>query len=95
MAKGYKILKIYEVYHFSETTQYNPLTKLGGLFADYINMWLRHKQQSSGYPDWCVDDEMCDQYIASYLKNEGIQLDKEAIVKNSGRRYIAKLKLNR
>ena len=29
--KGYSILKIYEVYHWKETTQYNPHTGLGGL----------------------------------------------------------------
>lgn len=95
MSKGYKVLKIYEVYHWGDTTQYNPQTQKGGLFAEYMNMWTRHKQQSSGYPDWCVDEETRSRYVADYLRDEGIQLDQSAIVKNPGIRYISKLKLNR
>ena len=45
--KGYKILKIYEVYHWPETCQYGDETN--GLFTDYINTFLKvsvfHDQQ--------------------------------------------------
>lgn len=45
--KGYEILKIYEVYHFEETSQYDRFTGQGGLFAGYVNLWAQYKQQSS------------------------------------------------
>ena len=37
MEKRYQILKVYEVYHFPETTEYDPVTKEGDLFTSYIN----------------------------------------------------------
>lgn len=30
--KGYQILKIYEVWHFKNVAQYDPITKSGGIF---------------------------------------------------------------
>jgi len=44
---GYTILKIYEVYHFNETSQYDPTTRIGGLFDEYINLFLKIKQEYS------------------------------------------------
>ena len=55
----YKILRIYEVYHWSETAQYDPASKSGGLFSNYMNMFLKIKQQASGLPS----DIDRDQYI--------------------------------
>ena len=37
--KGYKLLKIYEVYHWSKTAKYGDVTN--GLFSDYINTFLK------------------------------------------------------
>lgn len=37
--KGYKILAIYEVYHWSKTARYGDVTN--GLFSDYINTFLK------------------------------------------------------
>jgi hypothetical protein len=48
---GYKILKVYEVYHYAETEQYDPVTKTGGIFTPYIDAALKSKQEESGYPD--------------------------------------------
>ena len=93
--KGYIILKIYEVYHWDESTQYNKSTKQGGLFAQYVNTFLKFKQEASGWPEWCDNDEKKRKYIADYFQNEGIQLDWEAIKKNPGLRALAKLCLNR
>ena len=42
---GYRVLKIYEVYHWKETTRYDPETKEGGLFASYINTFLKFKRR--------------------------------------------------
>lgn len=39
--KGYKILKIYEVYHFEQSSQYDPLTGAGGLLQSTSTHSLR------------------------------------------------------
>jgi len=37
------------VYEY-QVTKYNPETGKGGLFADYINTFLKLKMEASGYP---------------------------------------------
>lgn len=95
LEKGYKLLKIYEVYHWQESSEYNPETKSGGLFAAYVNTFLKFKQESSDWPEWCVTDESKEKYINDYFQKEGIQLDPAYIKKNPGLRALAKLCLNR
>ena len=51
--KGYVIKRIHEIYHFPESTQYDPATGKGGLFAEYVNTFLKIKQEVSGWPAWC------------------------------------------
>ena len=63
--KGYRILKVYEVYHWKETTQYNPQTAKGGLFAPYIDVFLKYKQEASGWPEWCKTEEDKERYNTS------------------------------
>ena len=84
--KGYTILKIYEVYHWKE--------KSSDLFAEYVNTFLRIKQESSGYPPWVRTEADQDEYIRRYETAEGIQLRKENITHNPGLRTVAKLALN-
>ena len=91
---GYTIVQVHEVLHWSKTEKYNHETKTGGLFTEYINTFLRLKQQASGYPQHLQTEEEKDQYIANYLDHEGIQLVKENIEKNSGLRSLSKLALN-
>ena len=69
-------------------------TNSGGLFAQYVNMFLKSKQESSGYPSWvqCEDDKHS--YIADYRRAERIALDKSSVSKNAAQRTLAKLKLN-
>jgi len=55
--KGYRILKIYEVYHFEESTEYDKSTKNGGLFASYVNTFLKIKQEASRWPKECETEE--------------------------------------
>ena len=45
------VQRIYEVWHFDETEQYDPETKTGGLFSDYVNTFLKMKQEASGWPE--------------------------------------------
>jgi hypothetical protein len=49
--KGYKILEILEVYEY-QVTCYDPATGTGGHFEDYIDTFLKLKQQANVYPSW-------------------------------------------
>ena len=94
---GYRIMKMYEVYHFPETTKYDPRTGTGGLFGSYINKFLKVKQEASGYPSDCVTPEDRSEYIRKYHETEGIVLDQNQIPDrgtNPGMRSVAKLLLN-
>ena len=91
---GYKIQKVHEVLHWSNSEKYNPDTKSGGLFTEYINTFLKLKQEASGFPQNVQSEELEREYVESYLKHEGIQLNIESIEKNSGLRSLAKLALN-
>ena len=85
--KGYTILKIHEVWHFTEQD------RCTGLFADYVNTWLKLKQESAGWPSDCVTPAQKAEYIRDYKQKEEIQL--EQIEENPGRKSIAKMLLNR
>jgi hypothetical protein len=77
---------MHEVWHFPETSD--------ALFKDYVNTFLKVKQESSGYPKNCVIEEQKQQYVDEYLNVEGIQLDREKIEHNPGMRALSKLMLN-
>jgi hypothetical protein len=90
---GYEIVKIYEVYHFDESSMYDRSACKGGLFADYVNLFLKLKQEASGFPRECQNEQQRLDYIAKYALNEGIQLDYDAIKRNPGLRSLAKISL--
>ncbi|XP_070546210.1 uncharacterized protein [Ptychodera flava] len=92
--KGYKIIKVFEVWHYREREVYNTESHTGGLFTDYINTFLKLKQESSGWPSWCQTEDDQDRYIREYYDREGILLDKTKIHRNPGQRALAKLMLN-
>ena len=91
---GYILIQIHEVLHWPETEMYDPVTKQGGLFTQYINTFLKLKKEASGYPPHIKTEQEKDKYIQEYLDHEGILLDKESIVKNAGLRSLSKLALN-
>lgn len=71
-----------------------PEQRQTGLFASYVNTWLKIKQESSGWPSWAVTDEEKQRYVHEYENREGIKLDPAQIQKNPGRKATAKLMLN-
>ncbi len=91
---GYKLIKYEQIWEFEDQVEYDPLTKKGGLFTDYVNFNLKGKAETSGYPHYCTNDILKEKYIAEYLDKEGIQLDKEKIEENAGARADFKRKLN-
>ena len=85
---GYTLIKIHEVYHFP------PERRQVGLFAEYVNTWLKIKQESAGYPAWATTPTDKAHYVYQYKQREDIHLDPDLIVKNPGRKATAKLMLN-
>ena len=91
---GYEIVSTHEVLHWPSSEQHNKETKSGGLFADYINTFLKMKQEASGYPAGVITQQEIEEYVDNYFQHEGIQLDVSRIEKNPGLRSLAKLCLN-
>jgi hypothetical protein len=86
LEKIYRILQMHEVWHFPETTD--------ELFKDYIDTFLKIKQEANRYPKDCVTEEQKQHYVDGYLEVEGIRLDPNKIEYNPGMRALAKLMLN-
>ena len=86
LEKGYQILRLHEVWHFPKQSN--------ELFKEYVDTFLKIKQEASGYPKDCVTLEQRQTYVAEYLEHEGIKLDPEKITHNPGLRALAKLMLN-
>ena len=83
------------MYHWESTSQYDPETRKGGLFSSFIDVFLKMKQEASGWPEWCTTENDKANYIREYESREGVCLDKSNIEKNPGKRSLSKLLLNR
>ena len=57
-------------------------------------MLFQIKQESSDWPEWCIDDKAKQQYLDDYKQFEGISLEPDKICHNPGLRQTAKLCLN-
>ena len=88
VCRGYRLMRIHEVWHWPENQRKE------GLFAPYVNKFLKAKQESSGWPSDCITDEQKAKYVREYEKYEGILLDKDKIEVNPGRKAVAKVMLN-
>lgn len=93
LRKGYRLLNIFELWIY-DTEQYDRETNTGGLFTNYMKTFLKAKQEASGWPDKCVDDQTKLDYLNEFKKSEGIDLEPENIKKNPAKRNIAKLCAN-
>ena len=70
---GYKIVEIFEVLHWKEYDLYDMYDEQGGIFTNYINTFLKIKQEASDLPE-NISPENVHEYIESYQRNEGISL---------------------
>ena len=85
--RGYVIREIYQVLHYE--------TKSDELFKQYINMWLKTKQEASGWTlEQRNDLEKQREFFRDYKEREGVELNPENMIRNNGLRFIAKLMLN-
>ena len=91
---GYIILKVYEVWQYDTTTVFDSATADGGLFAMYMNTFMKNKMEATGYPKECVTEVAKRDYVQRVKRHEGIRLDPDNIAYNAGRRAVAKLCLN-
>ena len=83
---GYELKTVHEVWHFKDSAS--------GLFAEYVNTWLKLKQESAGWPRWCTTPQQKNAYLQQYKQKEGIPLNYDSIKKNPGLKATAKLMFN-
>ena len=82
LEKGYKIVRIYEVWHFNKLTD--------ALFKGYIRRFMKIKLESSSYDFKTIEEE--DSFKARI--KDSLDIDVEKFEFNAGLRSIAKLCLN-
>ncbi|CAB3980640.1 DNA polymerase [Paramuricea clavata] len=87
----YHILIVYEIYHYEKREK---------IFDQYVNTFIKLKQESSGVPKKCLDKdgavvkEKLQKYIDDYLKHEGVLLESDKMCYNAGQRTVMKALLN-
>ena len=81
-------MKIHEIWHFPKDQ------RVEGLFARYVDTWLKMKQESSRRPSHLHTLEELQNYINHFEAHEGIQMEPGKIVKNAAKRSLAKLMMN-
>ncbi|XP_074604005.1 uncharacterized protein LOC141857411 [Brevipalpus obovatus] len=84
--EGYQIVDIIEVYNYDRPNQ--------NIFCDYVDTFMKIKQEKSGFPAWVHDDQDKEKYVKEYKDKEGISLDMKEICVNTGHRTMMKLLLN-
>ena len=80
------MVKVHEVWNFERGE--------GGLFADYVDAWLKIKTEASGWPVNCETEEEKQDCIERFEAREGIRLEYENVKPNPGLKAMAKLMLN-
>ena len=65
---------MYEVWQFDNISQYDPETRKGGVVTEYVNTFLKLKQEASGWSEWCQCEKDRQLYITDYHRKEGICL---------------------
>ena len=86
MRSGYRLDKIYEVWHWRVSTT--------TLFKSYVDMFFRIKEEASGWPRPDLTERQKDDYIDAFERENDVRLRKDHIEDNPTRRKIAKLILN-
>jgi len=83
LEKGYKIMKMYEFWHFKE--------KSNNLFNGYVKKFMKIKLETS---PWESDFNTVQDYITTIKYSLGITLKPKNIKPNPGKRAVAKICLN-
>lgn len=86
LREGYKILEIFEIWHFEKTSD--------KLFYDIINDGIKDKIEASGWPKTIKNEKDREVYLKKFELIEGIKLDPNNIQDNPGRRFQGKAQVN-
>ena len=84
--KGYIIDKIYEVWHFEDSSI--------DLFKSYIQKFLKIKTEAGGWSKWCKTEEQKQAYLNLFNEWHGFELYATKIEDNPGLKNVAKLYFN-
>ena len=87
LKRGYILVHVYEIWNF-EKSQYDPKTRSGGIFAEFMNTFLRVKQESSKLPKEYIGNISA--YIDLLWQREGIKMEITKLRFNEGLRKICK-----
>jgi hypothetical protein len=60
---GYGLVEVFGFWEYAVTRFVKDDVTSGGLFAEYVNMFIKLKQESSGYPSWVQSENDKDRYI--------------------------------
>lgn len=90
---NYRIIKIHEMWHFENTMKYVPGIS-PGLFTEFIDHFLKIKQQASGWPHENMTNDEKSKYIRDYFEHEHVNLDPDSMESNPVMRNLAKISLN-
>uniref|UniRef100_A0A183CML4 DNA-directed DNA polymerase n=1 Tax=Globodera pallida TaxID=36090 RepID=A0A183CML4_GLOPA len=83
---GYTVDRFYRAWHYGEDND--------DLFKGYVRLFLKLKEESSGFPKGVETEEQKRKWAEEYKEKYGIEIDLEKVKKNPGLRYISKLMLN-
>ena len=81
------MVEMEEVWHFEQSQV--------GLFAEYINKFLKLKTEACGWPADVVTEEQKQAFVADFKTREDVELEYGKMALNPGMRALAKLRLNR
>jgi hypothetical protein len=70
--QGYKMIKMFSIWHYDEKETYDPDLKKGGLFTGYINKFLKMKTEASGFPSHVATEGQKRTYVTNYYLHEGV-----------------------
>jgi len=94
ISRGYKMVQVFEIWHYPESSQFNAEDNTPGLFSDYVNTFLKGKMEASDWPAGCTTTEARAEFLSDFHAAEGIHLDPAKICDNPGLRSIFKSLLN-
>ncbi len=62
-----QVSNVQSVWHYEESAEYGVTPNYPqGLFGEYVDMFLKIKQEASGYPSWVKSDDDKDKFIEDY-----------------------------
>lgn len=82
---GYVVTRVYEIHEYVWSTD---------LFKDYVKKFLKLKIEAGGMPSYVKTEADWTLFANEHQQRLGIVLEKSKMIKNAGRKQLAKLMLN-